>query len=44
MGSVRARVSGELVALFVAQALEEALHLLTRDSVLPEYSDLVIPV
>ena len=30
--------------ILVAQALEEGMHLLTRDRVLPEYSDLVIPV
>ncbi len=30
--------------VLVAQALEEGMHLLTRDAVLPEYSDLVIPV
>ena len=30
--------------VLVAQALEEGFHLLTRDRVLPDYSDLVVPV
>ena len=30
--------------VLVAQALEEGFHLLTRDSVLPDYTDLVVPV
>ena len=30
--------------VLVAQTIEEGMHLLTRDRVLPDYSDLVIPV